>query len=331
MKNLPQHRNTILHQNGVAKRTELLHRIAKTNHCIINSPGRFPLGDDFLIGCADGVGSKINVAVEMRKHNTIGVDLVAMNANNLITCGAKPLFFLDYFAIGQLNVEVVEEVIKGIMHGCAQAGCVLLGGDTTELPNILEDNEYDIGGFMIGIVPQRSHIDGRTINKGDVLVGLPSNGIHCNGFSVVTNILQANKISLDDKTPYEPALSFGDELLKPTKVYVNDIKLLQDNDINIKGIAHIASGGLIGNIQQTFKRENIGAYIDAKSWEPPQIFKWIKNSSGMSCRDMCDVFNMGIGMVIVVSEHLVEDVCNILPHAKLIGEVWNKPGVIIIP
>lgn len=314
----------------VSKGSELVRRIGKLNSFVGGFSGRFPLGNDYLIGCADGVGTKLKVAVEMNKHDTVGIDLVAMNANDLITCGAKPLFFLDYYATGKLDVDVAETVIKGMMYGCEQAGCVLLGGETAELPTMLDENEYDLGGFMVGIVPKDKFIDGSNITKGDVLVGLPSSGLHSNGFALARKLLQVNKISLDDKTPWEPSLSFGEEFLKPTNIYVRDIQLLQDNDIRIKGMAHITGGGLIENIPRVFNNSEIGAYVDSNAWKAPPIFSWMKQKGNFTYREMSQVYNMGIGMVLVVSDHVATEIIEILPHARLIGEVWNRKGVIVI-
>lgn len=314
----------------VVKGGELVRRIGKINSYIGGFSGRFPLGKDYLIGCSDGVGTKLKVAIQMKKHDTVGIDLVAMNANDLITCGAKPLFFLDYYATGELDVDVAETVIKGMMYGCEQAGCVLLGGETAELPSMLHKEDYDLGGFMIGIVPQDKFIDGSTITKGDVLIGLPSSGLHSNGYALVRKLLEVNKISLEDKTPWEPTSTFGEELLKPTHIYVKDIQALQENDINIKGMAHITGGGLVENIPRMFNHTEFGSYIDSNAWKTPSIIRWMKEQGGFTYRDMSQVFNMGIGMVIVVSDHVSTEVMEILPHAKLIGEVWNRKGIIII-
>lgn len=312
------------------KGDELVCRLRKINPHIGGFFGKYPLGNDFLIGCSNGIGTKLKVAIELKKHDTVGIDLVAMNANNLITCGAKPLFFLDYYATGKLSVDATETVIKGMMYGCQQAGCVLLGGETEELPSLLNNENYTLGGFMIGIVPKDSLIDGSTIKKGDVIIGLPSSGLHSSGYALVRKLLEESKISFQDKTPWDTSLSFGDELLKPTQIYVDDIKLLKDNEINIKGMSHITRGGLIENIPRLFLQTEFGAYVDSTAWKALPIFDWMKQKGNFTYRDMSHIFNMGIGMAIVVSDHVSSEVLEILPHAKLIGEVWNRKGVIII-
>lgn len=321
---------TICVSSHLPKGNELVRRIRKINPHIGGFSGKYPLGNDFLIGCSNGVGTKLKVAVDMKKHDTVGIDLVAMNANNLITCGAKPLFFLDYYATGKLNVDATETVITGMMYGCQQAGCVLLGGETEELPNMLNNEDYNLGGFMVGIVPKESLIDGSTIKKGDVIIGLPSSGLHSSGYALVRKMLEESKITLQDTTPWDTSLSFGKELLKPTRIYVDDIKLLQDKEINIKGISHITRGGLIENIPRLFNHTEFGAYVDSTAWKALPIFDWMKQKGSFTYRDMSRIFNMGIGMVIVVSDHVATEVLEILPHAKLIGEVWNRKGVIII-
>ncbi len=306
---------------------ELVKRIAKLNPSIGGFAGNFQLGDDYLVASTDGVGSKLKVAIEMNRHDTIGIDLVAMNVNDIITCGAKPLLFLDYFATGRLDVDVAEQVIKGIMTGCEEAGCVLIGGETAELPSLLKSGDYDMAGFVIGIVKKSKYIYGDTIKKGDVVMGIPSSGLHSNGYSLVWKVLEQNGLSVWDKTPWSPYHSFGEELITPTRIYVKDIHNILKK-VDVKGLAHITGGGMVENVPRMFPTDkNLGVYIDTQSWVVPKMFDWLEEYGNISIHEMRRVFNMGIGMVIVVSEHDVEEVQKTIPDARVIGEVYYKKKV----
>jgi len=249
-----------------------------------------------LVGCTDGVGTKLKLAFKLNKHETIGIDLVAMCVNDLICCGAEPLFFLDYFGCGKLSPEQAKEVIKGIAEGCLQANCTLLGGETAELPGFYKNDEYDLAGFAVGIVEKSKILDGKNIKEGDVLIGIESSGLHSNGYSL------ANKIFLET-TKWDK--SIGETLLTPTIIYVKLIRNLISK-FEIKGIANITGGGLTENIPRVFP-ENIGCKIDFNSWERPKIFKLIQELGNIEDTEMLRTFNNGIGMVLVVSKEFEKE------------------------
>jgi len=306
---------------------ELVKRIAKLYPGIGGFAGNFQIGDDYLVSSTDGVGSKLKVAIEMGKHDTIGIDLVAMNVNDIVTSGARPLFFLDYYATGKLDVDIAEKVIKGIHHGCQEAGCLLIGGETAEMPGILREDDYDIAGFVVGMVRKDRHINGSKIKKGDVVLGIPSSGLHSNGFSLARKVLQVSEVPLTEFTPWAPYNTFGDELLRPTRIYVKDVLKLTER-INVNGISHITGGGMIENIPRMFPEDkNLGVYIDTESWEVPKIFNWLQEKGDIDIHEMRRVFNMGIGMVIIVSQHDVDEAQKVIPDIRVLGEVYYKKSV----
>lgn len=305
--------------------SELVRRIAKMAPGIGGFGGLFPLGDSYLVAGTDGVGTKLKLAFETGIHDTIGIDLVAMSVNDIITSGAKPLFFLDYFATSHLDVDLAEKVIKGIVDGCQQSDCALLGGETAEMPGFYADGEYDLSGFAVGIVKKDSVIDGKNIVAGDVLIGLPSSGVHSNGFSLVRRVLSQSGLSLKDPLPGE-AITLGEALISPTVIYVKQV-LDIINKGGVKGIAHITGGGFTDNIPRVFPK-GLGAVIYKDSWEVPAVFKWIKEAGRIEDAEMSRTFNMGIGMVLVVSQdaalRILGDKVN---KAYCIGEVVSGEGV----
>jgi phosphoribosylformylglycinamidine cyclo-ligase len=317
------------HQSGVniQKGNDLVKRIAKMAPGIGGFSGTLPWGDSYLVASTDGVGTKLNIAFEMDKHDTIGIDLVAMSVNDIVTTGAKPMFFLDYFATGHLDVQTAEKVVGGIVQGCHEAGCILLGGETAEMPGFYSPGHYDIAGFAVGAVDKGRVVCGDSIKKGDVLLGLPSSGLHSNGFSLVRKVLEVSETSLGDKTPWS-AKTFGQELLTPTRIYVNDVLRLHEH-IGIKGAAHITGGGMTENIPRIpgLDNKNKGVIINTNSWTTHDIFTWLQKKGDISDDEMRRVFNMGIGMVVIVDQHDVDDAIMLNKDIKVIGEVINLEGV----
>lgn len=307
--------------------SELVRRIAKMAPGIGGFGGLFPLGDSYLVAGTDGVGTKLKLAFESGIHETIGIDLVAMSVNDIITSGAKPLFFLDYFATSHLDVDLAEKVIKGIVDGCQQSDCALLGGETAEMPDFYADGEYDLSGFAVGIVKKDSVIDGRDIAAGDVLIGLPSSGVHSNGFSLVRRVLTRSGLSLEHKLPGED-VTLGEALMAPTVIYVKQVLDLISKG-GIKGIAHITGGGFTDNIPRVFPK-GLGAVIHNNSWEVPSVFKWIQEAGRIEDTEMRRTFNMGIGMVLVVSKeasYRILESGNGAYKAYRIGEIVSGEGV----
>uniref|UniRef100_A0A2N9FT17 phosphoribosylformylglycinamidine cyclo-ligase n=1 Tax=Fagus sylvatica TaxID=28930 RepID=A0A2N9FT17_FAGSY len=307
--------------------SELVRRIAKMAPNIGGFGGLFPLGDSYLVAGTDGVGTKLKLAFETGIHETIGIDLVAMSVNDIITSGAKPLFFLDYFATSHLDVDLAEKVIKGIVDGCKQSDCALLGGETAEMPDFYANGEYDLSGFAVGIVKKDSVIDGRDIVAGDVLIGLPSSGVHSNGFSLVRRVVTRSGLSLKDKLPGED-VTLGEALMAPTVIYVKQVLEIISKG-GIKGIAHITGGGFTDNIPRVFPK-GLGAVIHSNSWEVPTVFKWIQEAGNIEDAEMRRTFNMGIGMVLVVSKETSSRILesgNGAYKAYRIGEVVSDEGV----
>ena len=250
-----------------------------------------------LVSGTDGVGTKLKLAFEMKRHDTVGIDLVAMSVNDILVQGAEPLFFLDYFACGKLDVDVAEQVIRGIASGCEQAGCALIGGETAEMPGMYAAGEYDLAGFAVGVVEKSRVIDGSSIVAGDVVLGLASSGLHSNGFSLVRRILAASNAAL--ASPFGSS-TLGETLLVPTRIYVKPLLgLIQDG--KVKGLAHITGGGLVENVPRVLP-SHLQARIERASWPRPEIFDWLQLNGGVSETEMHRVFNCGIGMVVIVSE-----------------------------
>lgn len=253
-----------------------------------------------LLASTDGVGTKLKIAQLMDKHDTVGIDLVAMCVNDLICQGARPLFFLDYIALGKLVPEHIEKVVAGIADGCKMSGCALIGGETAEMPGMYGEDDYDLAGFSIGIADKKKIVSGRDVKAGDLLVGISSSGIHSNGFSFIRKIfLEEYKYDLD-KHIDDLGMSLGDAMLTPTKIYV---KLALDAlaKHNIKAIAHITGGGLVENIVRVIPK-GLGLDIDTKSWDKPAIFKMIEAFDAIEKRELHKSFNMGVGLVMIVDK-----------------------------
>ena len=249
-----------------------------------------------LVSGTDGVGTKLKLAFQMNRHDTIGIDLVAMSVNDILVQGAEPLFFLDYFACGKLEVATAADVVKGIAAGCEQAGCALIGGETAEMPGMYSAGEYDLAGFAVGVVEKQSIIDGSTIAPGDVVLGLASSGVHSNGYSLVRKILESSGAALTDKLGDR---SLGEALLTPTRIYVKPL-LAAMKQVPIKGLAHITGGGLVENLPRILAPE-LCAELDGKSWKRPAVFEWLQRAGRVEDAEMLRVFNCGIGMALVVS------------------------------
>ncbi|HET7598442.1 MAG TPA: phosphoribosylformylglycinamidine cyclo-ligase [Burkholderiales bacterium] len=249
-----------------------------------------------LVSGTDGVGTKLKLAFELARHDTIGIDLVAMSVNDILTSGAEPLFFLDYYACGRLDVETAAEVVKGIAAGCEQAGCALIGGETAEMPGMYPNTEYDLAGFAVGIVEKSEIVDGTLIAEDDLVLGLASNGAHSNGYSLIRRILEMKRVDLGAKLE---GRSLGELILAPTRIYVKPMLSLM-KQVDVKGIAHITGGGLIENIPRVLPA-GLAVQIERGSWPMPPLFAWLKQQGNVSDREMFRVFNCGIGMAIIVS------------------------------
>ncbi|HEX5647493.1 MAG TPA: phosphoribosylformylglycinamidine cyclo-ligase [Nitrospira sp.] len=277
-----------------------------------------------LVSGTDGVGTKLKLAFMMDRHDTVGIDLVAMCVNDIAVSGAEPLFFLDYFATGKLSVEKAQEVVKGIAEGCRQAGCALIGGETAEMPSMYADGEYDLAGFAVGVVEKGKLVDGKTITAGDAIIGLASTGLHSNGYSLARRVLfDQAKLSTESQLP-ELDRSLGEVLLAPTRIYAKQIlSLIQE--CPIKGIAHITGGGITENLPRVFP-EGVGAKISRKAWPVPPIFDVMSRLGSVSREEMYRVFNMGIGLMLVVPPDSVADV---LAQAAALGDRGWRIGEMV--
>lgn len=254
--------------------------------------------EPILVSGTDGVGTKLKIAFMTGRHDTVGIDLVAMCVNDILTSGAEPLFFLDYFATGKLKPEKAAEVIKGIANGCLEAGCSLVGGETAEMPGFYERGEYDLSGFAVGVVDKKKIIDGARIKDGDALIGIPSSGLHSNGYSLARKVLfDFKKMSFKKILP-QLGIPLGEELLKPTRIYVKAFKVLREK-VDVRGIAHITGGGIPGNLPRIFPK-GLGAVLFEGSWPEPAIFSVIRNAGNVPEEDMRRTFNMGMGLITVV-------------------------------
>jgi phosphoribosylformylglycinamidine cyclo-ligase len=287
---------------------------------------RIPAGleDPVLVSGTDGVGTKLKIAFAAKKHDTIGQDLVAMCVNDVATCGAEPLFFLDYFATGRLDVGTAEAVIRGIAHGCSLAGCALLGGETAELPGMYAPDEYDLAGFCVGVVDRKNIVDGKRIAKGDVVLGVAASGVHSNGYSLVRRALlgQAGH-QLTDMLP-GLSRSLGEELLEPTRIYAKSIRRAIATG-HVHGIAHITGGGLPGNAPRVLP-DGLGVRIDPAKWARPAIFDAIQKAGGIEESEMRRTFNLGLGLVVMCDAKHADDVLNAFADA---GEKATRIGEVV--
>lgn len=267
--------------------------------------------DPLLVAAADGVGTKLRVAIEYAEHDTIGIDLVAMCVNDLVVQGAEPLFFLDYFATSKLEGINGVELVSGIAEGCRQAGCALVGGETAEMPGMYKMGDYDLAGFAVGAVERNKLITGKTISVGDVILGLASTGLHANGFSLVRHIVSDAGLNYSEVAPFAgDGQSLGSALLAPTRIYVKSC-LEAAKTGNIKGLAHITGGGFIDNVPRVLPK-NLTAVIDVSTWDRQPVFEWLARSGNVSEREMIRTFNCGIGMVVIVSPDKAYDIQEIL-------------------
>ncbi|MBA4543352.1 MULTISPECIES: phosphoribosylformylglycinamidine cyclo-ligase [Thermoactinomyces] len=283
-----------------------------------------------LVSATDGVGTKLKIAFALNRHDTIGIDCVAMCVNDVVVQGAEPLFFLDYLATGKLSPAVAEEIVKGIADGCEQAGCALVGGETAELPGLYNGGEYDIAGFCVGVAERDRLLPSKDIEAGDVLIGLASSGLHSNGFSLARKVLlQDRAFSWDEKVPGS-GQTLAEALLIPTKIYVKTLLTLFQKH-RVKGAAHITGGGLVENVPRMLP-DGLEAQIDRRTWDVPPIFNWIQECGDLAEEDMFRTFNMGIGMVIAVpaeeEEAVLQTAAGCGEKAMVIGKVaQGKNGV----
>ncbi len=255
--------------------------------------------DPILVSTTDGVGTKLRIAIETGRHETVGVDLVAMCVNDLIVQGAEPLFFLDYFASGKLEIETARRVIAGIAEGCKQAGCALAGGETAEMPGMYEGKDYDLAGFAVGAVERENILPRADTREGDTVLGLASNGLHSNGFSLVRKIVKQENLSYDAIAPFDETRMLGEALLEPTRIYVKPV-LQAARTGKIKAMAHITGGGLLENIPRVLP-EDMGAWLSVGTWQVPPVFKWLAKASRIDGQEMARTFNCGIGLVLVTA------------------------------
>jgi phosphoribosylformylglycinamidine cyclo-ligase len=296
---------------------DLVNRIKKMSPMIGGFAGLFPLPmkglkSPQLVGCTDGVGTKLKIAFLADKHDTVGIDLVAMSVNDLLCCGAKPLFFLDYFACGKLNVDVAEQVVKGIVNGCQQSDCALLGGETAEMPGFYQPGEYDLAGFATGVVDKSKVIDGKKVRPGDIVLGVPSSGLHSNGYSLVRKLYSNDELK-----------SRAAEFLEPTKIYVKALwPLINRPKPILKAIAHITGEGFIGNIPRVLPK-GVQACITGRSWPVPELFYEIQKRAGLPDDEMFNTLNMGIGLVLIVSPKDVPIVEKQIKPVYAIGVIEN--------
>ncbi|EKO3456872.1 phosphoribosylformylglycinamidine cyclo-ligase [Vibrio fluvialis] len=273
-----------------------------------------------LVSGTDGVGTKLRLALDMKKHDTIGIDLVAMCVNDLIVQGAEPLFFLDYYATGKLDVDTAADVVSGIADGCVQAGCALIGGETAEMPGMYEGEDYDVAGFCVGVVEKEDIIDGSKVAVGDALIAVGSSGPHSNGYSLVRKILE---VSGADKNEMLEGKTIGEHLLQPTKIYIQSgLKLIAEHDIH--AISHITGGGFWENIPRVLP-QGTKAVIDGSSWEWPVIFQWLQEKGNVNTHEMYRTFNCGVGLVIALPKDQAQSAVELLQqedeNAWVIGEI----------
>jgi len=278
-----------------------------------------------LVSSTDGVGTKLKIAFMLDKHDTVGIDLVAMSVNDIIVQGAKPLFFLDYISMGKLDNQRATDIITGIAQGCKQAQCALLGGETAEMPGFYSDNEYDLAGFAVGVVDNDKIIDGTEIRVGHKLIGIASSGLHSNGYSLVRKVcFEVLNLKIDQHVP-ELGKTLGEELLMPTKIYAATVRGLL-KDLPIHGIAHITGGGISENVVRIVPR-TCSILIREGSWEIPPIFSFLQRAGNISAKEMARTFNMGIGMILVVPDYAVLDVMQRIEAMKerafVVGEILD--------
>ena len=287
--------------------------------------------DPVLVAATDGVGTKLKIAIDTQRHDTIGIDLVAMCVNDLIVQGAEPLFFLDYLATEKIDAAAAEAVLAGIAEGCRQAGCALIGGETAEMPGLYGAGDYDLAGFAVGAVERGAVLAGRATRPGDVLLGIASSGLHANGYSLVRKVVETAGLQFEDAAPFAPELTLGEALLTPTRIYVKSclaaIRSVPADEV--RGLAHITGGGLLENLPRVLPEET-AAEIDPAAWNVPPVFDWLAAAGGVERTEMFRTFNCGIGMVLVVSEAAADTVRDVLAKhgesARPIGHIVARTG-----
>ncbi|TXM75033.1 phosphoribosylformylglycinamidine cyclo-ligase [Methylobacterium sp. WL12] len=274
--------------------------------------------DPILVAANDGVGTKVKIAIETGRHDTIGIDLVAMCVNDIIVQGAEPLFFLDYYATGKLVPGVGADIVRGIAEGCRQAGCALIGGETAEMPGLYDGADYDLAGFSVGAAERGTLLPKPGIRAGDVVLGLPSSGVHSNGFSLVRRIVARTGLNWDAAAPFATGKTLGEALLEPTQIYVKPLLAVLKATDGIKALAHITGGGFLDNLPRVLP-DDVGIAIDLDAVRPPPVFGWLAREGGVAESEMLRTFNCGVGMVLVVAKDRAEAV------SKALGEAGEAP------
>lgn len=292
--------------------------------------GAFDLGsygfkNPVLVSGTDGVGTKLKLAFDMDKHDTIGIDAVAMCVNDILAQGAIPLFFLDYIACGKNDPAQIEAIVKGVADGCRQAGAALVGGETAEMPGFYKENEYDIAGFAVGACEKEDLLSVENTKAGQVVIGIPSTGFHSNGFSLIRKVLKDEDIDLNDKFN---DTTIGEALLKPTKIYAKEVKTLLEN-VKVAGISHITGGGFIENLPRALKK-GLGMEIYRDSYEVPEIFKFIEEKGKINHDEMYQIFNMGVGLAVIVDDYDKEKVLDLIDDSFILGKVTDTEGIVLL-
>ena len=308
---------------GVAKRTsrpEVMGGLGGFGAlCQLPSGYREPV----LVSGTDGVGTKLRLAMDLGRHDTIGIDLVAMCVNDLVVAGAEPLFFLDYYATGRLDVDIAADVVTGIGAGCEQAGCALVGGETAEMPGMYEGSDYDLAGFCVGVVEKAEILDGKRVAEGDVLLGIASSGPHSNGYSLIRKILEVSGADLAGDIG---GVSLGDALMAPTRIYVKPLlSLIKESGVPVHALSHITGGGLTENLPRVLP-EGLAARVDVAGWTRPAVFDWLQQQGNVAEEEMHRVLNCGIGMVVVVPAEKADQAC---AHLQAQGETVYRIGEIV--
>ncbi|WP_432480745.1 phosphoribosylformylglycinamidine cyclo-ligase [Moraxella sp. ZY200743] len=290
---------------------------------------RIPQGykSPLLVSGTDGVGTKLKLALDLNRHDTIGQDLVAMCVNDLLVCGAEPLFFLDYYATGKLNVDTAEAVIKGIGDGCKLSNCALIGGETAEMPGMYQDEDYDLAGFCVGVVEESEVITGEHVQSGDVLIALASSGVHSNGYSLVRKVIEVTGVDVENERVGD--VSLASALMEPTRIYVKSVNALQKSlgNTNIHAMAHITGGGLTENLPRVLP-ESLSARIDTNSWQLPAVFAWLQKGGNIDILEMYRTFNCGVGFILVVPQKKANEALKFLQaqgeDAWVIGDIVSR-------
>jgi len=281
--------------------------------------------DPLLVAGTDGVGTKVKLAIETGRHDTIGIDLVAMCVNDIVVQGAEPLFFLDYFATSKLSALLADAVVSGIAAGCREAGCALIGGETAEMPGLYQSGDYDLAGFAVGAVERANLLDGRAVCEGDTVLGLGSNGPHSNGYSLIRAIVQKNETALSSPAPFDPDRSLSQALLEPTRIYVRACLAARDAG-GVHAFAHITGGGLMENLPRVLPDASLAIELDRTAWPRPAVFEWIAQAGDVDAHEMHRTFNCGIGMTILVAPDRVDAVVETLAE---LGETVFTIGSVV--